>query len=568
MPAKVGNWDAEVDLLVFGSGAGGMTAALVGALEGLTVKVCEKAPRIGGTTATSGGAIWIVGSSHAREAGADDTIDEGRRYLQHELGEHYREDLAEAFLESGPTAIDYLAQRSDVLFELMPIPDYHSDAPGGTISGRVLSPLPFDGRELGADFEKLQPPMRRLMILGGMMVNRGEIPLLIQPFSALKNFKLAIRLLARHFLDRLRYSRGTRLLIGNALTGRLFLSLKRQGVDVQTEASLEALIIEDRRIIGAATRTSSGVKRIHARRGVILATGGPAHDFPYLQQALPDFPHEHTLAFGGNTGDGHRAAQAAGALIDNDVTNPAIWTPASIHREKDGHLTVFPYGYLDRGKPGAIAIDSKGRRFVNEANSYHDVVVSLYANARRLNRDHRRAYLVTDSAFLWKYGIGIIPPRSRFMDRWVRAGYLVKGNTIEELANAINVDPAALQDTVKRHNTFCTEGKDPDYGKGDTAFNRFNGDPQVTPNPCLAPIDKAPFYALPIHPASLGMSLGLKTDGNARVLNADGVPISGLYAVGNEMASMMRGHCPAGGITLGPAIVFAYRAALHAAATH
>jgi 3-oxosteroid 1-dehydrogenase len=561
-PSPVKSSPAEqADLVVVGSGAGGLSAALVGALEGLDVVLIEKTGQFGGTTAVSGGAVWIVDSRHSRAAGLTDNVEKGREYLRHELGNHYRADLAEAFLENGARSTAYLEAKSAVQFDLFPIPDYHADAPGGAVGGRTLMTRPFDGRLLGKAFNLLRPPLDYLTILGGMMIGRDEADLLSKGLTP-KSVGLALRLLVRHGRDRLRFSRGTRLIGGNALVARFLHSLIEHGVALRPNESLVRLVSEAGRITGVVIAGSDGERFLRARLGVVLATGGPAHDPSARAEFMSAFPHSESMADAANTGDGFRLARAIGAAVDSDVATPAVWTPGSRLVEA-GRASLAPYGFLDRGKPGAIAVDRRGRRFCNEADSYQDVVVAMYAN--RQGDEPVEAHLVFDSQFLWKYGAGMVRPRTRMLGRWLRSRYLKRGSHISDLAASIGVDGAALEATVARHNSFAEAGVDLDFGKGESTFNRYNGDPAVTPNPCLAPIVAPPFYALKIQPMTLGMSLGLRTDGHGRVLDESSRPIEGLYACGNEMGAVMRGYCPAGGITLGPAITFGYLAARHAA---
>ncbi len=557
--------EETTDLLVIGSGAAGLTAALVARLHGLSVIVCEKAPHLGGTSATSGGAIWIAASSQAARAGYCDSIEQGRTYLRFETGEHAREDLIDAFLQSGPAMVDLLEQHTEVLFDPVPVPDYHAESPGGVTAGRVLIARPFDGRRLGADFRRLAAPMPRLMVLGGMMVGFAEIPMLLRPLQSWAALRLVARNLGRYALDRLHHPRGTRLLNGNALMARLLASLRQHHVDIRTGTSLLELLAEGARVGGAVFQCGTGRKTIRARRAVVLATGGAAQDGALRQDLMRDFPHRAVVAQQHSTGDGVHAALAAGGQIDRHVSSPAVWTPASVLRESDGSTTVFPYGYLDRGKPGAIAVNSAGQRFVNEALSYHDVVQAMYRDAP--SGVVPRAHLVCDSAFVRRYGLGMIRPHDPTLSAYVRRGYVLRADTLEELATRIGADAHQLLATVARHNAFAGTGVDLDFGKGSTAFNRANGDPSVGPNPNLRAIGQPPFFALPITPATLGVSIGLKTNADAQVLNLHDDPIAGLYACGNDTSSVMRGYCPGGGVTLGPAMVFAYRAAQHAAGT-
>jgi 3-oxosteroid 1-dehydrogenase len=556
-------WDEQTDLLVIGSGAGGSTAALVGRLEGLAVILCEKTGQVGGTSATSGGAIWIAASSQATRAGYKDSREQGQQYLRNETGAHARHELIDAYIAAGPAMVDYLEQKSDVVFDSVAMPDYHAETPGGMPAGRVLVAKAFDGRMLARDFKFLAPPLKRLMVLGGMMVASSEIPMMLQPFKSWQAFSTVTRNVFRHLTDRLRYPRGTRLMNGNALIGRLFLSLRKAQADIRLDTSLVELIVIDGKVEGAVVDTGKGRKRIRARRGVVLATGGAAQRSALQKDLMKDFPHNHTVAHHGSTGDGLQAAMQAGGVIDRKVSTPAVWTPASVMKEKDGSTTVFPYGYLDRGKPGAIAVNASGRRFVNEANSYQDVVQAMYSYTPA--GEVPRAHLICDSYFIKRYGLGIIRPRANDIGDYLKAGYVFEAASLQELAAKIGVDGAQLVDTVAAHNEFAKTGVDTEFAKGTTAFNWFNGDPTVKPNPNLKAIEAGPFYALPITPATLSVSIGLKANQDAQVLDTEDRPIEGLYACGNDMGSVMRGYCPGGGVVLGPAMVFGYRAALHAA---
>lgn len=553
----------DCDIAVFGSGAAGMTAAVVAACRGLRVVLFEKADRLGGTTATSGGAIWIPGSSQARAAGMADSLDEARRFLAHQLGDTLRADLVEAYLASGAEAVDYLAKHTAMRFDPMAAPDYVSDAPGASAQGRCLAPTPFDGRLLGRHFDRVLPPREAFMVLGGLMVGRREIPMLLRPWASAATFRHVLQLLVRHARDRLRFSRGTRLLMGNALIARALHSGLQRGVDFRTGAALERLVHDGRRVAGAWVRDAGGPLVVHAARGVVLATGGFPHD-PALRATLaPAHPHRHSLASPGNVGDALRAACAVGAAVDDGVASPGFWTPASVAVASDGSETVFPYGHLDRGKPGAIIVDTSGRRFVNESDSYHHVVLGMFRAGAVAPTG--RAFLLCDRDFIDRYGLGLVKPAPFPHGPHLRSGYLHRADTLRRLAEGLGIDPEALQDEVARHNRYAAEGHDPDHGKGGSVFNRYNGDDRGQPNPCLLPLARAPFYAIELFPCTLGTAAGLRTNADAQVLDTHGTPIDGLYACGNDMGSVVRGAYPGPGITIGPAIVFAYRAMGHAA---
>lgn len=553
----------ETDLLVFGSGAGGMAASLFAAKHGLEVLLCEKTALLGGTTATSGGIAWVPGNSHARRAGISDSIDAARTYLRHELGNFYRDDLAEAFLESAGPAIDDLEAETSVVFDLSQSPDYHPDSPGGVDRGRSLSPRPYNARELGADFNLVRPPMDRLMVAGGMMIGPEEISAFVRPLASFANMKRVTTRVLRHALDRMRYRRGAQVSSGNALIARLLRSLRQYNVDVWANAPLVELIRNGGRVEGAIVRRNGRVVRVRARLGVVLATGGFPQDPALRAEFSSAYPHDYSMAFEGNTGDGLRAARAIGAAVDTDLRSPCLWTPSSLLRGRDGKDVPVIYGYLDRGRPGIIAVDPAGRRFVNESNSYHDIVSALYGRRAALKPEGSTTFhFICDAAFVRKNGLGAIRPWpwSVSLAPFVRRGYVTIAGTVPELARKIGIDPAALAETVDRHNRFARTGIDLDFGKGSTAFNRVWGDPSAGPNPNLTPIATPPFVALPILPATLGTAVGLRTNGDAQVLDSAGTVIPHLYACGNELASAMRGFYPGGGITIGPAIVFAYRA--------
>jgi 3-oxosteroid 1-dehydrogenase len=550
-------WDRETDILVFGAGMAGMTAALVASLEGLDVLLYEKTDQVGGTTSTSAGTVWIPGSNQAVRDGVPDNIDDARRFLDAEIGPRALA-AREAFLAAGPVALDYLEARSEVKFVAPPRhPDYHSNQPGRALAGRALAPLPFDGRLLGKDFVRVRPPIAPFMVLGGMMVGKADIPYLLKPFASIANVTAAAKLLLRHATDRLRFARGTRLVMGNALVGRLFYSLRQRNVPIGYGAKLVELVRNHERVEGAVVDIGPQRLTIRAKRGVVLATGGFAPSDKLRAAYMGGLPVAHSNAFAGASGDGFMAAQSAGAAVDAEHVSPAFYFPSSVHKE-----TIYPHILLDRAKPGLIAVNKDGRRFVNESDSYHDFVEAMFrANAAAPSVP---AWLVCDRSFIRDYGLGLIHPGSgeRVLARYIADGYLHRAGTLMELAGHVGIDGKTLLRTVQEHNRYAETGVDEAFGKGGTEYNQFNGDPANTPNPCLRPIAEPPFFAVAVYPSTMGTCVGLATDGDARVLDADGAPITGLYACGNDMASLFRGVYVGPGITLGPALVFAWRAVM------
>lgn len=554
-------WDAETDILVFGSGAAGMTAALVGAHEGLRVILCEKLTQIGGTTATSAGTLWIPNNSLAGALGINDSFAEGSRYLTGEIGQAQRPALIHAFLESGPKAVDYLQTHTDVQFDVaLKHPDYHPDAPGGLPQGRALTPKPFDGRSLGQDFMLIRPPRQTLTIFGGMMVGRREVPSLLRPFSSFSNFSYVARILLRHASDRLRYRRGTRLILGNALVARFLRSLRKRNVPIWTNAALTELVKENGCVVGAVVEVDGTARHVRARCGVVLATGG----FPGKLGERAEFtsiPEVRSYAFPDSKGDGMRVARSAGAAVEGAPLSPAWWTPVSVLKNPDGSELLWAHHSLDRGKPGLVAVNSSGQRFVNEACSYHDFVEAMIQSHKSV--PSIPAFLVCDRRFLRRNGLGLIKPLYQRLQPYLHAGYLHRGGSITELAQTIGVDAAGLEATIRKHNDYANTGEDADFQKGSGTYDLHMGDPAHLPNPCLGPIEHSPFFAVAVYPGVIGTCVGIKTDEHARVLDDEDNVIAGLYSSGNDMSSVMRGSYPGPGITLGPAITFAYRAVMN-----
>jgi glycine/D-amino acid oxidase-like deaminating enzyme len=556
-------WNSETDLLVIGAGAGGMTAALVGALEGLQVILCEKSDMVGGTTATSAGSVWIPGSSQSEQTGVPDSIGAAKTYLIGLLGNGASDERLSAFLSSGPLMLDYLERRTSIVFSPPPVhPDYR-DLPGAALGGRALGAIPFDGQLLGADFERVRPPRREFMVLGGMMVGKNDIAPLLAPFRTWANFRHIAGLLARQALDRLKFKRGTRLIMGNALVARLLYDLRKLAVDIRYRASLKELVQADNQIVGAIVSTPAGDIAIRARKGVVLATGGIGWSRELRERLLPENTRRYSLSPDSNTGDGILAGEQASGEIERELESPALWMPCSVMKQADGHLSVFPHIMLDRAKPGLLAVDASGRRFVNEANSYHDFVEGML----RSNRSPASvpAYLICDRSFISDFGIGLVHPGTKNLRRFIDANYLFEGPTVAELAEKIGADRDALAETIARYNRYAETGIDEEFGRGTSPLNRFNGDSGNKPNPCLRHIGPGPYYAVAVWPADLASSAGLRTDASSRVVRADGTPIKGLYAVGTDAASIFKGTYPGPGTMIGPAMVFGWRAAMDAA---
>jgi succinate dehydrogenase/fumarate reductase flavoprotein subunit len=557
----------ECDVLVAGSGASGFTAAITAHVKGLDVLMVEKEPLFGGTTAYSAGVIWIPDNEHARKAGLADSKALAMRYLQSVVGNRLNAETAQAFIDNASPMLAFMEANSHARYLLQATwADYNPKQPGGVDGGRSLLPEPFDGRKLGVHFRELRPPIKTMMIFGGMMVGRDDLPHL---FAVTKSVRSAVHvggLVARYAKDRLRYPRGTRISNGNALIGRLALTAFERDIPLWLSSPVKRLLVEGGRISGALVDRDGIEVTVIARRGVVLACGGFTAD-----EALKARTYAHMkegkshvrLAPAGNTGDGIKLAQTAGGQFHENVHHAAAWTPVSLAPQRDGTVIPFPH-FIDRGKPGVICVDRRGRRFVNEALSYHEFQPAMVEASR--GEKEIACWIVCDHKALRKFGLGVVPPAPLPFGSFLRSGYLKSGRTPGDLARAIGIDAAGLAETIVRYNGPAARGEDPELGKGGDAYQHFNGAANHDgPNPCVAPLETPPFYAVRLVPSDLGTFAGLRTDRHARVLDAGGAPIAGLYAVGNDMASVMGGQYPGAGITIGPGMTFGYIAACHLA---
>ena len=551
------------DLVVVGSGAAGLSAAIVAAVEGVSVLVVESTDLVGGTTAISGGMVWIGANRKMRAAGLDDDMEAVNAYLSHTLP---RTDLPalRAFLDNGDRAIAYLEEHSSAvrLRPVMRYPDYHPSCPGATAGGRVLEPLPFDGFKLGQQFAMLRPPLPELTILGGMMVSREHIPDFRRFARSPRAAGRVAKLLSRYAWERLHAPRGTTLYLGNALVARLLRSALDAGVEIATATTADRLLGTDGRVVGVDLAAGGRHAIVRAANGVVLATGGISHDSRLRERYVPSvaFGESVTVSAGAAPSGAYLALAGGGRLVES-TTHGGFWVPCSRFARRDGTPTLYPHIVTDRAKPGLIAVDQTGRRFVNEARSYHNFGSAQLERGSVANP----AYLICDRLFLWRYGLGRVKPFSPIIQPVVASGYLITARTVSELAARIGVPPTSFVSTITEYNLHAEHGADPEFGRGSDIYQRHLGDPSHSPNPCVAPIKRPPFFALAIYTTDLGMSAGLLTDAEGRVLDEANQPIPGLYTCGNDMNSVMQGHYPGPGITLGPAMTFGYltaRAAL------
>ncbi|MFO1195092.1 MAG: FAD-dependent oxidoreductase [Rhodoferax sp.] len=561
----------DCDLLVVGSGAGGLSAAVTAAHLGLRVILAEKEAEFGGTTAWSGGWMWIPRNPLAWAAGIREDPERPMAYLRREIGPQLDEARARAYLEHGPAMVSFFQSQTLLHFiDGNAIPDFHGHTPDAGTGGRSVCAAPFDGRLLGPHLKHLRPPLQETTLWGLGIASGAELRHFLQARRRWRSFWVVGRLLLRHARDLLVHRRSVRLVNGNALVAALAASALSRGVDLRLCSPVVRLLLDGGRVHGAVLGTPQGERVVRARCGVVLAAGGFPHDPARKRELLPHAPtgQEHwSAACRGNTGDGLRLGEQAGGQVARDLLQAAALAPVSLVPRPDGTVAHFPH-LIERAKPGLIAVDRRAQRFANEADSYHDVMQALLRATPP--GETPEAWLLCDHVFIRDYGLGAVKPAPLPLQPWLANGYLRRGRTLDELAQACGLPAAELRATVGRYNAMVPGGRDTEFGKGETPYNRIQGDAERaaargSSNPCMAALGPGPFYAVRVVMGSLGTFAGLRADASAHVLDTAGQPVPGLWVAGNDMTSLMAGHYPAGGITLGPAMTFGFLAACSAA---
>ncbi|RRV41478.1 FAD-dependent oxidoreductase [Pseudomonas sp. o96-267] len=560
------NAPLDCDLLVVGSGAAGLAAAVSAAHLGKRVILVEKDAVLGGATAWSGGWLWAPRNPLAQRAGIVEDIEQPRTYLRNELGEHYRPELVDAFLQNCPDMVAFFEQHTALQFvDGNGIPDMHGDTPGAATGGHQVIAAPYDGREVLDLMPRLRKTMRETSFMGMPIMAGADLAAFLNMTRSPKALLHVIRRFTSHLYHLARYGRAMHLVNGVALVARLARSAQDLGVKMLESTPAQRLIVENGSVCGAMVLHAGEEVTIRAK-AVVLAAGGFPND-PKRRQAM--FPRDASghdnlaLPPASCSGDGLRLGESAGGRVADDLRSPVAWAPVSKVPYPDGSVGHFPH-IIDRGKPGIIGVLQNGQRFVNEAGGYYDYVDAML---KAIPEDQEAcSWLICDHRFQRRYGLGFARPAPVPLWPHIRNGYLKRGASLEELAVACGIDPLGLVATVKDFNHHARQGEDPQFGRGSTPFNRRSGDAQHDgPNPCVAPIEQGPFYAVKVQPGCFGTFAGLRTDGQARVLDAGGQPIPGLYAAGTDMASPLGGHYPSGGINIGPALTFGYIAGRHAA---
>ncbi len=547
----------EVDMLVIGSGAAGLSAAVTAALHGARVLVAEKESTIGGTSAWSGGWLWIPQNPLAREEGIMEDDAAPLSYLQSEMEGLPADARLRTFLRYGPEMVDFFRQNTAVQFlSGSKMPDFHNST-GFAAGGRSVTAQPYDARGLGDWLHRLRPPLETISLAGMGIAGGTDMAHFFNATRSPRSALYAARRLARHGWQRLRHGRGRHLVNGNALVARLLRSALDANVSFQLNAPVTRLLRDAQGVTGAILSSDDGEIQVTAR-AVVLACGGFPHDKQRLAEQVPHAAQGYghfSAAPPGNQGDGIRLGETAGGQFDGSLKHPMAWAPVSRVSLSSGLQLAFPH-LVERAKPGFVAVRSNGKRFVNEADSYHDFIAALLDATPEGEKPV--ALLIADSRALHRYGLGHARPTPFPVKAWLRTGYLQSADTLEALAQQCGIDGSVLSDTVERFNGFARQGRDDDFQRGASAYNCAQGDASHQPSPTLGELKQPPYYGVRILPGSLGSFSGLKTDEQARVLDAEQHPIPGLFAVGNDMSSVMQGFYPSGGITLGPAMTFGY----------
>lgn len=558
------------DVIVVGSGAGALTSAVIAADHGLSVLVIEKSDQYGGTSAISGGGVWIPNNHHFKAKGGRDSYDQAMTYLKAATGGVVDEARLHAYLENGPKMIEQLEAISRVRYAVVEkYPDYYPHLPGALAGGRSLDPELFDTSLLGDEQQFLRPAALSNLLMGKISwTSRHAHKAVSKPFG----WQLMVMwLMLRYKLD-FKWRRKTKLdrqaALGGALIGTLRLSLQDRKVPLWLNTDFRELVMDGDRVSGVRVCRQGQDLLLSARRGVILGSGGFEHNQAlrdkYLQQ--PTEARWSATPPGNNTGAALEAGIAIGAatgLLERTWTMPTLHVPGE---EK-------PRGvFVERGFPGVIVVNGLGRRFVNEASPYLEFAMAMYRDQEASGAKSIPAWAIFDAKFRFNYAMGpLMPgqimPDSRLNPNWLNRVYW-KAPTLAELARQIGVDADGLEAQVKRINEYARTGVDLEFDRGGNVFDRYYTAPNVKPNPCLASISKGPFYAMRLDAGDIGTKGGLLTNEFAQVVRDDGAPIKGLYAIGNCSSAVMGTGYPGAGATIGPAMTFGYIAANHIASSH
>ncbi|WP_323799477.1 FAD-dependent oxidoreductase [Parasphingorhabdus sp.] len=558
--ASTQKFDEHCDAVIVGSGAAALAAACRLSDLGAHVILLEKTGHIGGNSAMSGGGIWVPNNALIGSVGIEDNDEDAFAYLRHVIPEEQvPDDMIRTYIQSAPEMIEYLRGIGVAYTPVAHYPDYYPSAPGWRPGGRTMDCAPLDGRTLGKDLYRLRemPPASKAF---------GRINLSITEASKVQAVAqgwqmIAAKALLQYALDivgRFRGKRDRRLCMGEALVGRLLLAAQERGIEIRTNAPVQALVSEKGRICGVAVDSAGTVRKIAANRGVLVASGGFEADQELRSESLAK-PTQAQWSAGspGNSGDMIRAGRSIGA--QTDLMQEAWWAPVVLWGDRPVVL------FFEKSKPGMMIVDRHGRRFMNEAITYNSYGKSIYGEDYS-REDRVPAFIIFDRTYRQKYMFGGLLQSSMSPD-WLTPsafgedGLLQKAPSLRELACKLGIDPAGMAESADKMAEYAQTGIDTEFGRGSDAHDRMYGDERVFPNPCLGPLAKAPFYGARLYPGDIGTKGGLKIDQDSSVLDTSGTPISGLFAAGNCTASIMGEKYPGAGCTLGPALTMAFRGA-------
>jgi len=566
MPDPLSRRDAgrdTFDLIVVGSGAAGFSAAITAAKGGLDVALLEKTGRFGGTTAYSGGFMWVPNSSLGAKAGLKDSMEDARTYIRNLAGDHYDPDRVDAYLVNAPRMLDFFLEAGlQVNLEAF-TGDFHSEVPGAR-RGRAVSPAAVHGSILGSRLSELREPLPETTFLGMRIGSGPDMQHFMNVNRSWKSAAYVARRMTGHAVELARHGRAMHLVNGNALIAQFARMAIDAGVQIRLSTPVVGLISSPEGISGVEVVQGGARRALRARKGVVLATGGFPHDVERRQAWYPHpaGPEQHfSLAPPTNTGDGALLAESVGGRVVG-ASNNGAWMPVTRVPQRHGPAHTFMHSF-SAAKGGFIAVIPEGRRYVNESQAWQDVAEPMLT--ARGESEPALSFLIGDHRAVRKFGLGFVKPSPMPLGPYLASGYLLRGRTIDELARAAGIDPSGLAATIEAFNSYAREGRDPDFHRGEGKFSRALGDPDITPNPTLAPIEMPPFYAVKVFPGDIGTLAGLRTDGEARVLRDSGEPVPRLYAAGNDIATIFGGAYPGGGGTIGPAATFGFIAARHAA---
>ncbi|HKY57383.1 MAG TPA: 3-oxosteroid 1-dehydrogenase [Aeromicrobium sp.] len=545
--------EREFDVIVVGAGGAGMTAALAASRRhGLSTLLIEKSPYFGGSTARSGGGVWIPGNYALQAAGQVDPGDHeaAKTYLDSIVGDVVPKVRRDTYIDRGPEVMDFIKASTPVRFTWVPdYADYLPEQPGGRPAGRSVEPVPMDARFLGDELERLHPPYTKAP--ANLIVTQADFRKLSLGLRTLKGPLTMVKVLVKRLWS---LATGKKMYaMGNAIAIGLRKGLADADVVVEYECELKDLLIENGRVVGVVAEQGGARREIRASRGVILGSGGFEYSQELREKFLPQ-PTSHTWTTGApsNTGGGLLAGTAAGAATD--LLDDAWWGPTIPLPNRAWFCLA------ERNLPGSIIVNAAGERYMNEALPYVEATHEIY-KGEATGVGHVPSQMIFDTTYRNRYLFAGVAGRQPFPGSWYKEGVVKRADTLELLAEKIGVPAGALTATVERFNGFARTGVDEDFHRGESAYDKYYSDPTVKPNCSLAPIEKGPFYAVTIVPGDLGTKGGLVTDEHARVLREDGSVIPGLYAAGNVSASVMGNTYPGPGGTIGPAIVFGYLAA-------